>query len=106
MYRLETGSVVVAQRALAHSPVVLAFGALERFSVVMALKLSCSVACGIFLHQGWSRSPLHLQVGSFLSTVPPGSLVIHCTDVQPVFLGCTSWKKILRTTYLGQVLHL
>ena len=44
--------------------------------------------------------------GGFLSTVPAGSLVIPCSDVQVVFLGCTSWKKILRTTYLGQVLHL
>ena len=65
MYRLQTGSVVVALRALEHSSVVLAFGALEHSSVVVALGLSCSVACGIFLDQGWSWSALHLQVDSY-----------------------------------------
>ena len=28
-------------------------------SVVAALRLSCSVTCGIFLHQGWNSCPLH-----------------------------------------------
>ena len=40
-------------------------------------KLSCSVACGLFLDQGSSPDPLHWQANS-LTTVPPGkSLEVH-----------------------------
>ena len=34
-------------------------------SVVVAHRLSCSIACGIFLEQGLNLCPLHWQVGSF-----------------------------------------
>ena len=37
-------------------------------SVVLGRGLSCSVACGIFLYQGWNTSPLH-----------PRWILIHCT---------------------------
>ena len=33
-------------------------------SAVMALRLSCPTACGIFLDQGWNLCPLHQQVDS------------------------------------------
>ena len=34
-------------------------------SAVMALRLSCPMACGIFLDQGLNLCPLHRQVDSF-----------------------------------------
>ena len=33
-------------------------------SAVVAHRLSCSVACGIFPHQGWNPCPLHWQADS------------------------------------------
>ena len=33
-------------------------------SVVVAHRLSCPVACGIFLDQGWNLYPLHWQAYS------------------------------------------
>ena len=40
-------------------------------SVVVAHRLSCSAACGIFSDQGWNPCPPALA-GRFLTTVPPG----------------------------------
>ena len=45
----------------------------------MADRLSCSVACGIFLDQGWNPCPLHWQM-HFLSTVPPGKSLFQAFD--------------------------
>ena len=35
-------------------------------SVVVVLRLSCSMACGIFLDQGLNLCPLHWQVASLV----------------------------------------
>ena len=53
-------------------------------SVVVALRLSCSEACGIFLDQGSNPFPL---AGRFLTTGPPGkppitALLISYTPIQ------------------------
>ena len=48
------GSVAVARELLG-----------TRASVVVALVLSCSVACGIFPDQGLNLSPLHWQADSY-----------------------------------------
>ena len=46
-------------------------------SIVVVQRLSCSLACGIFLDQGLTLCLLHWQVGS-LPLVPPGkSLKYH-----------------------------
>ena len=60
--------------------VVVARGLYSTGSIVVAHRLSCSAACGIFLDQGSNPCPLHWQAdsfffflaGGFLTTVPPG----------------------------------
>ena len=49
---------------------VVARGLWSAGSVVMAHRLSCSTACGIFPDQGSSVSPA--LAGGFLTTAPPG----------------------------------
>ena len=51
--------------------VVVASGFQSAGSVVMAHKLNCSMACGIFLDPGIKPVSAALA-GAFLSTVPPG----------------------------------
>ena len=57
----------VAERRLSgtQASVVAARGLLSVSSAVVAHRLSCSVACQIFLDQGWKQCPLHWQADSY-----------------------------------------
>ena len=69
--------------------VVLSLGLQSTGSAVAVHRLSCSMACGVFLDQGLNVSPA--LAGRFLSTAPSGKSrrgFLICADV--------FWSKIVR----------
>ena len=68
-------------------------------SVVVAQGLHCSMACGIFLDQGWNPHPLHWQADSYLlyhqgsPTTTFLNILVSRRHIPPLFKRCLSYLQ-------------
>ena len=69
-------------------------------SVVVAHRLSCSAACGIFLDQGSNLCPLHWPAGS-LTTAPPGKSHISFLNLTDAFSYMCTYFHDLHYAFLS-----